>query len=66
MSLDLEKRVSELEKEVKELRKILMTHLSHTHSQPFPPKRPFNDDHGLPGPKGDNDFPPTGPLRGKK
>jgi hypothetical protein len=63
MSLNLENRVSELEKEVKELRRMLMAHLSHNHSRPFPTKRPF-DDTGLPGPKGENDFPPTGPLRG--
>jgi len=64
MSLDLEKRVNELEKEVKDLRRMLMAHLSHNHSQPFPVKRPFDDDPDLPGPKGENDFPPFGPIRG--
>ncbi|MHA1910814.1 MAG: hypothetical protein ACTSYA_03870 [Candidatus Kariarchaeaceae archaeon] len=64
MSLDLEKRVIELEKEVKELRRMIMSHLSHNHTQPLPLKRPFDEDTELPGPKGKNDFPPFGPLKG--
>lgn len=64
MSFDLEKRVNELEKEVKELKRMLMAHLSHNHTRPFPSKRPFDDGTGLPGPKGENDLPPFGPIKG--